>query len=69
MKGKISLILGILLLIDIVYKLVKCASCPSDYFGFEVSGYTYLGIQTLLVAILLFGAYIDRKKAQKAAGH
>ncbi len=64
MKGKIFLFIGIITVADIIYKLVRCASCRSDYLGFEMSGYTYLGLQTLIALILLNGAYREMRKAK-----
>lgn len=66
MKFWILLVLGLLTVLEIVYKIIRCASCKSNYIGFDMSGYVYLALQTLLAVILLYGAYREWMKTKKS---
>lgn len=66
MKFWIFLILGLLTVMEILYKLMRCASCDASYLGFDLSGYTYLFLQTLIGGILFYSAYNERMKTRKS---
>ena len=64
-NGKFSICVGIFVVLDIVYKLIRCASCNSDYFGIEMSGYSYLMIHSLLASILIYTGLKKLKESKK----
>lgn len=65
MKFWISLIVGLLIAEDLWYKIKECASCKEDFLGFDMPGYVYIVIHTILVFFLLLGAYQERVKTKK----
>ncbi len=67
MKFWIFLIIGLLTVMEIIYKLIRCASCDANYLGFDLSGYTYLICQTLISSVLLYGAYKERMKIKASS--
>ena len=62
MRIKIFLFVGVFMVVDIIYKLYHCAACDDDYFGYMVSGYTYLAIKAAMAAIIFYGAYQEYQK-------
>jgi len=62
MKSKIFLFVGVFMVVDVIQKLVKCPACDDDYFGYVVSGYTYLAIKIVFAAIILYSAYTEHQK-------
>ena len=57
MKKKFSFAMGLLALLELVYKLVKCPSCESEIFGFQVPGIVYIFFWGILATIILFDVY------------
>jgi len=53
----IFLVLGLITVMEIVSKIINCASCNRSYLGIEMSGYVYLAVQFLFAGILLNSAY------------
>lgn len=62
MKGWIFLFIGFISAGEVVYKLIKCASCNTTYLGIEMSGYIYLVIQILIATLLLYSGYVEKFK-------
>lgn len=67
MKFWIFLLIGLLSVMEIVFKIIKCASCDDRYLGFDMSGYSYLALQTLIVGILFYNAYREWIKTKSSA--
>jgi len=63
MKRNINIVVGILCLVNIVYKLGTCINCSERFFGMEVSGPIYFLIWTFLMVVIFYGVYRDRRKA------
>jgi len=62
MKRTFNIVLGILCLVNVIYKLVTCMSCPDRFFGMEVSGPVFLLIWTAMMILIFYGVYRDAKK-------
>lgn len=57
MKEKFNLIIGIFASIEVIYKLVTCANCEDQIFGFEMPGIVYILIWTIISIVLLYRVY------------
>lgn len=64
MRSKLYFIVGIFLVAEIIYKLVRCPSCDGDFFGYGVSGYTYLAVIALLASVILYSGYQEHLKTK-----
>jgi len=64
MRGWIFLFIGLLTVAGIVYKIINCAACADKFLGFDMSGYTYLAIQTFFAFILFNAANRDLRKTK-----
>ena len=64
MSGKaiLFLILGLLNVVDVIYKTATCPSCNGNFFGYEVSAITDYIVKALFAFILLRGFSRERQK-------
>lgn len=63
MKRNLNIFVGILCLVNVIYKLATCVSCSDQFFGMEVSGPIYLLIWITFMILIFYGVYRDGKKA------
>jgi len=61
MKKAFNIFVGVLALMNIIYKVIKCISCDADFLGMEVSGPVYLMIWTTIAVMIFYGVYRDSK--------
>ena len=65
MKRNLNIFVGIMCLVNVVYKLATCISCEDRFFGMEISGPIYLMIWIFLAGVIFYGVYRDDKKVGK----
>ena len=59
MKRKFNLVLGLIMLIDLVYKIVTCPGCEDNILWFQVPGFVKILFLAILTIGLLYPAYRD----------
>lgn len=57
MKRKFNLVLGLIMLIDLVYKIVSCPGCEDNILWFQVPGFVKILFLAILTIGLLYPVY------------
>lgn len=67
MKKKFAFVMGLFALLELIYKLIKCPSCESEIFWFQVPGFVYLLFWGILATIILYDVYKANRVKKKVS--
>ncbi len=62
MKNTLNIFVGVISLINVVYKLATCISCDESFFSIKVSGLVYLTIWSIITIIIFYEIIRVRNK-------
>ncbi|SOE19786.1 hypothetical protein SAMN06298216_0289 [Spirosomataceae bacterium TFI 002] len=64
MREKFNIIVALFAIGTVIYKLFNCIECEERFLMFDISGYAYLMIWTVIAIVLAFGVYQKRKNSE-----
>lgn len=64
MREKFNMIVALFAIGTVIYKLFNCIECEERFLMFDISGYAYLMIWTVIAIVLAFGVYQKRKNRE-----
>jgi len=64
MKNALNIFVGVLSLINVVYKLATCISCDESFLTKKVSGPIYLTIWTIITIIIFYEIIREKNKTK-----
>lgn len=65
MKAKFTFVIGIIMLIELIYKLITCPTCEDSIFMFKVPGLVKILFLAVLAAGCFYNVYDNRVKIVK----
>ncbi len=65
MKRNINIVVGVISLMNVIYKLATCISCVEYFFTVEVSGLVYLTIWSIITIIIFSEVFRTGKNAKQ----